>query len=412
MFQRARRTAVFLADIEIFAVSLVVALSFISARLLPFALGTIGLFWLIRWLACGSLSVRTPADWPVGLLVFMALVTLWATALPQLTVPQVLRLGTGIGMFYTIINWTTTLQRTRWLVLAILLAGLVLALIAPFSVQWSAGKLPFIPASLYSRFTLLVSDTVHPNVLAGNIIILLPIPLGLLLFDWARLRWPYRLIAALAFLAMVAVLILTLSRGSWVALAVVTLGMGMLRWRRGWALALLAAVLLGLWVQAAGAARIAGILASSNTLGTVEGRVEVWSRAIYMIQDFPFTGIGMGLFGELADVLYPFFSFPVKSLSHAHNLFLQVAVDLGIAGLIAWLAVFILASVSAWLAYRQGAARREHWLAGLGAGLVCSQAALVVHGMTDAVTWGMVRPAPLTWVLWGMAFSLWRVRSA
>jgi putative inorganic carbon (HCO3(-)) transporter len=211
---------------------------------------------------------------------------------------------------------------------------------------------------------------------------------------------------------MVVVLILTLSRGSWVALAVVTLGMGMLRWRRGWALALLAALLLGFWIQAAGAAKIAGILASSNTLGTVEGRLEVWSRAIYMIQDFPFSGIGMGAFGDLADILYPFFSFPAGSVPHAHNLLLQVAVDLGIPGLIAWLAVFILASASAWLAYRQGVARHEGWLAGLGAGLVCSQAALVVHGMTDAVTWGMVRPAPLAWVLWGMAFSLWRVRSA
>jgi putative inorganic carbon (HCO3(-)) transporter len=412
MIQRVRRTAVFLAEIEIFAVSLVVALSFISARLLPLALGTIALFWLIRWLACGAISVRTPADWPVALLVFMAFVALWATALPQVTWPQILRLGTGIGMFYAIINWTTTIQRTRWLVLGILFAGLVLALIAPFSVQWSAGKLPFIPASLYSRFTLLVSDTVHPNVLAGNVIILLPIPLGLLLFDWAMLRWPYRLFAALALLVMVAVLILTLSRGSWVALAVVTLGMGMLRWRRGWALAVLAVVLLAFWIQTAGAAKIASILASSNTLGTVEGRVEVWSRAIYMIQDFPFTGIGMGSFGDLADILYPFFSFPAQSVPHAHNLFLQVAVDLGIPGLIAWVAVFILASASAWLAYRQGLARRDRWLAGLGAGLVCSQAALVVHGMTDAVTWGMVRPAPLTWVLWGMAFSLWRVRSA
>jgi hypothetical protein len=239
MIRRVRRTAVFLAEIEIFPVSLVVALSLVSARLLPLALGTIGLFWLIRWLAYGSLSVRTPADWPLGLLAFMAFVTLWSTALPQVTLTQVLRLGTGIGMFYAMINWTTTIDRTRWLVLGILLAGLGLALIAPFSVQWSAGKLPFIPASLYSRFTLLVSDTVHPNVLAGSVIILLPIPLGLLLFDWAQLRRPYRLLAALALLVMVAVLILTLSRGSWVALAVVTLGMGMLCWRRGWALAFL-----------------------------------------------------------------------------------------------------------------------------------------------------------------------------
>jgi putative inorganic carbon (HCO3(-)) transporter len=127
-----------------------------------------------------------------------------------------------------------------------------------------------------------------------------------------------------------------------------------------------------------------------------------------MVQDFPFTGVGMGSFGDLADVLYPFFSFPAQSVPHAHNLFLQVAVDLGIPGLIAWFAVFILATTAAWQAYRQGASRRDGWAAGLGAGLLCAQAALVVHGLTDAVTWGMVRPAPLTWALWGMAFALRR----
>jgi hypothetical protein len=33
-------------------------------------------------------------------------------------------------------------------------------------------------------------------------------------------------------------------------------------------------------------------------------------------------------------------------------------------------------------------------MAGLGAGLLHSQLALVLHGLTDAVTWGMVRLAP------------------
>jgi putative inorganic carbon (HCO3(-)) transporter len=36
-----------------------------------------------------------------------------------------------------------------------------------------------------------------------------------------------------------------------------------------------------------------------------------------------------------------------------------------------------------------------------------SQLALAVHGITDAVTWGMVRPAPLIWALWGLAIAAW-----
>jgi putative inorganic carbon (HCO3(-)) transporter len=37
--------------------------------------------------------------------------------------------------------------------------------------------------------------------------------------------------------------------------------------------------------------------------------------------------------------------------------------------------------------------------------LLCSQLALGVHGLFDAVTWGMVRPAPLIWAIWGLALA-------
>ncbi len=88
-------------------------------------------------------------------------------------------------------------------------------------------------------------------------------------------------------------------------------------------------------------------------------------------------------------------------MEHAHNLFLQVAVDLGIPGLIAWLGILLGAIYSAWLAQREAARSKLGWMRGFAVGLLACQAALVVHGMVDAVTWGMVRPAPLVWLVWG-----------
>ena len=37
--------------------------------------------------------------------------------------------------------------------------------------------------------------------------------------------------------------------------------------------------------------------------------------------------------------------------------------------------------------------------------MLCSQVVLVVHGLTDAVLWGIERPAMLIWLLWGMIAS-------
>ena len=66
-----------------------------------------------------------------------------------------------------------------------------------------------------------------------------------------------------------------------------------------------------------------------------------------MVLDFPFTGIGMGSFTEVAESLYPFFSSPGR-VFHAHNLFLQAIVDLGIPGLIAWFAIIMIVILVSW----------------------------------------------------------------
>ncbi|OQY88165.1 MAG: hypothetical protein B6D39_11675, partial [Anaerolineae bacterium UTCFX2] len=76
---------------------------------------TAAAFRLVRLAATGRLSVRTPIDLPVGLILLMIPVTLWATALPELTRVQALRLLSGIGLYYAIANWGNTSQRLRLL---------------------------------------------------------------------------------------------------------------------------------------------------------------------------------------------------------------------------------------------------------------------------------------------------------
>ena len=117
----------------------------------------------------------------------------------------------------------------------------------------------------------------------------------------------------------------------------------------------------------------------------------------------------MGSFGEVVDMLYPLFMAEPGSIPHAHNLYLQVVVDLGIPGLIAWLAaLFVVVRVS-WQSYQYGRKHQDGWTTALGTGFIASQVALMVHGITDAVTWGMVRPAPIVWAMWGMAIATYIV---
>jgi putative inorganic carbon (HCO3(-)) transporter len=334
-------------------------------------------------------------------------VTLWATALPEITIPQVYRLALGILFFYSLINWTDRSKNLGWVISGILLAGFGLAGVAVFSVQFVTSKLAFIPTEIYQRFELLVSDTIHPNVMAGSILIIIPIGAALLLFTWRSMKVWQTIAVSISTVMMTGMLVLTQSRGAIIGLGAALLVLVILRWRWGWIALPISAVAIGIATYQIGINELLELISSGVSIQGVEGRVEIWSRATYMIQDFSFSGIGMGSYMEVADLLYPFFLAAPGKITHAHNLFLQIAVDLGIPGLIGWLSVFLGVSTCAWMLYRCGKKNGNKWAEGLGAGFLGCQLALIFHGLMDAVTWGMVRPAPLVWGLWGTTLAAW-----
>lgn len=398
-----------LTDIAIVPVVLAVGISFVWQDFLLAAVIAAAFFMLIRWLSDKQFSVRTPGDWGIFLMLTMIPITLWVTTTPAKTVTQVLRLLSGIALYYAIVNWCNTPNRLRMIIPGYIFLGTSLALIAPISVRWATNKLPVIPTTLYKAIPSLFADTVHPNVLAGSLAILFPIAFAMLLFAYGDLTWFERVTSGLALLVMTVILGLTVSRGAWLALGAVLIVAPALRWRWGWIGAILIAILGGITIKLIGVAPLVQFLASSGTITGLDGRLEIMSNAIYMIQDFPFTGIGLGAFKEVADALYPLFLYDPGSIEHAHNLFLQIAVDLGIPGFIGWLIVLVSIIVVSWNLIEFGKREKNNLAAGLGAGLLCSQLALVIHGMTDAVTWGMVKPAPIVWAIWGLAVSSWIV---
>ncbi len=405
LIERTRRLSVSLTHADIWVVAVVVGASMVVTRLLPVAVVVIAVFWLIRWLANGYLTLRTPADWAIALIALMVPITIWATSLPETTHPQVYRILTGIGFYYAIINWTTSNDRLHLLIIGTALAGLGLAIFGLVSVEWMIGKVPFIPATIYDLLPTLIPDKIHRNVMAGSLVIILPCILAVLLFTWRELNWLQRIFYSISAIAMVGVLFLTQSRGGWIAFTLVIIILALLRGKWGWLVLLVTAISGATLIYLLGIETILEMLVSSKTLGGVDGRINTWSRAVYMIQDFPFTGIGLGSFKTIADTFYPFSKLLHGTVEHAHNLYLQVAVDLGITGLIAWMAILWSMTVTAWQVYKYGRRTQNGWCAGLGAGLLCSQVALATHGVIDAVTWGMVRPAPIVWALWGLTVS-------
>lgn len=411
-FQRGRGLAQSLADIEPGLVVPFLIAGLAAPRVLPAALAAAALFWGIRWIAWGRPTAPSAANPAIAGLVLMLPVSLWVTALPEVTREQALWLLAGIALFYVIVNWVRTAERERSVVLGLVGLSLFAALISPLAATWVTDiKLTIIPEALYRRIPLLAPIPIHPNVLAGILVLGLPVPLALLMFSKARMRPWERAVAAAAAALISIVLILTKSRGALLAAALAALALCLLRWRRAWVVIAAAALLAGLALWGVGFAAVAERLTATGTTVGWPGRFEIWSRALYLIQDFPFTGIGMGTFERVTNELYPYFLLgPNADVPHAHNLFLQVAVDLGIPGLLAWLGVLMVTLRSAWRVYQTGRREGLSWATGLGAGLVGSQLALLTHGMLDAAVWG-AHSGLVVWALWGMCIAAGRLRS-
>jgi putative inorganic carbon (HCO3(-)) transporter len=245
--------------------------------------------------------------------------------------------------------------------------------------------------------------------MAGILILIIPLPLGLMIFSWEFLNKFERLFLLFSASSMLLMMIFTQSRGALISLGVVMICLIVLKFRWGWILVPFTILAYLILLVSVGKEVIVDFLSSGVSLAGIAGRLDVWARAIYMIEDFPVTGIGFGLFGNVVDLLYPLFLSAPGKVFHAHNLFLQISVDLGIPGLIAWVSILLIIFVFSVKLYVLGRSSENHFINGVGIGVLCSQVALVVHGIFDAVTWGMVRPAPIVWLIWGIALACWYV---
>jgi O-antigen ligase len=141
-----------------------------------------------------------------------------------------------------------------------------------------------------------------------------------------------------AWLVSVLALALTLVRGAWVGLAVGVLTL-LLALRRAWAVAAVAAVLL---VIAVGVPGVRHRAATLGTLGdaTARDRLAMLHTGLRLVRDHPLVGIGPG---QVKNV-YPTAAGPDalrRSTSHLHDTPLQMAVERGVPGLAAWLALFV-----------------------------------------------------------------------
>lgn len=414
---------------EIWLLMVLYVILVFSDRIPITGLAALCLIWMARWVTTGTLSARTPMDIPILTILIMVPVSLYASVDWTLSLPKVYGIILGVALFYAVVNWVHTMREVWLAAFGVVLISAAFALLGLVGTDWSESKLFALP-QIYGRLPHLIRGIprslgggFHPNGIGGTLIFFVPVLVSLLLVNGDLKRTQFvannlplrvwrtwhRHILVECLLLTLSTLILTKSRSSFMGVTVGLLALGIWRDRRFlWAIP---AAALGLFVavQVWGGEALAQFALRMDTVGggvtgTMQGRMEVWQRAIYMIQDFPYTGIGIGTFDKVANAMYPFFLLgPDARVTHAHNNLLEVGVDLGIPGLLAYVALLTCFAVAAWRAYHTLSDRS---LQALIVGLACGMLAHQVFGLTDAFLLG-TKPGVVMWAFLGLVAALY-----
>ena len=105
-------------------------------------------------------------------------------------------------------------------------------------------------------------------------------------------------------------------------------------------------------------------LESPLTEANMVGRYEIWKQSLEIVRDRPLLGIGLKTYG-LPQVTQ---KYHLESSSHAHNMFVNVASELGLVGLVVlvvWLIFYFLALIRIYASMKSGF-NQGLWLGGLG----------------------------------------------
>jgi len=362
------------------------------------------LLWVVRFLATGRVSAPTPMDGALVLLFATSLAGLLVSPAPAQGVPRFWTVFYHLALFYALVIGLRTWRACRVAGDLLIAAGLGVALLALLGTDWLSPRMMKLP--IYEAFPALVRDPsdsglFNPRVMAMGLSVLVPVPLSLALSGRSTGR---RLISAAIALVMVVVLVLSQAVQALAGLAVALFVLAL--WRSRWfLLAIPAGLALAVAaVLAYGPEQLATIfLSTENSLGVgVVLRLDIWSRAWALVRDMPYTGIGLDAFPFVQSNFYT--GFLIGPEAHAHNLFMQAVLDVGVPGLFGLLWLLF---AFGWMVVRGSRRIEDREARALLIGTAAGVAAFVGNGLVDS-PWS-TKPGVLVWIVLGLGVALARL---
>ena len=231
--------------------------------------------------------------------------------------------------------------------------GICRALVAVICVLAAHGIWQYLFTDYGSLHRRIVGVFSHYQTFAGILLIgLLVVAAELATGSGWRSPWRWA-----AFGLIFSALLLTLTRGAWVAAALTLGGLAIARARRFLTVYVLAAALLALFMVFLAPATWLERAESISDLQDVSNydRLCMAEAGFYMVSERPIFGVGP----EAVKALYPIYRHPTAprlNVPHLHNAILMRAVEQGLPSLLIYGWMMAAAVGMSWRAYRQGRA--------------------------------------------------------
>ena len=348
------------------------------------------------------LFVREPSIvWASIIYMAVGILSLWSAPHPELVFLEEVRLAMLLVTMLVVMNFRHE-ELLRTFVFFLTVATCMQGALAtaqylshsPLGMQMFGAEDKLVKLYIGVTETRATGTIGHPNVLGYYLESALPLPLALLLVERRPvLRFWY----LVAFVATLAGLLVTLSRGAWLSVPVscgftlwVLYRKKVFRLGSGVGLSLMGVVLIAFLYFALPTIERRFF---RDDYASASMRMPLNYAALSIVSQYPVLGVGLNNFGEVfqdydttsysklfTEKIATAYSVSSRPYKHVvHNLLLWVWVEVGTVGLVSFLWIFLAAFLVAWRVYR-GA---DDWSRAVLVGCVAGMLGHLTHAQLD-----------------------------
>ena len=361
--------------------------------------GTFGLFLFRKFIKKDDPLIVASHE-IVPYIYFLLMIIQTATSVYFMGSIRDLVIHTG-GFMYLIfmINEVKTEEQLHGVIVAVIVAATILALYGIY--QYIVGvdvKKGWVDTSSNSAIRgRAYSIFGNPNIFAEYLVMAIPLTVGIF---WSTKRDGVRLLFLAMFLLQAASLVLTMSRGGWLGLAVAAF---VFIWLVRKELLLLAVPLMGAAVFVIPTSIVNRFMTIFNFAdSSTSYRFQIWEVTETIIHNHFLMGLGLG-YRPFKAVFEQYM--PGMGIFHAHNAFLQIFAEMGIIGF----AIFLIFMVSIFVNLARYPLKSENrYVKIMGAALASSFAGMLFHGLFENIFY-MTKITTTFWLLLAVTFALVRI---